>query len=284
MRFSKMHGTGNDFVVLDGFTYPVDEASVANFARRVCDRHFGVGADGLIYILPSNEADFRMRMFNPDGSEAEMCGNGIRCAAKFAFENNLACANPVNVSTLAGIKNIVLKLDGEKVKAATVDMGKPRLERNEIPMVGDEGMVVSEPLMVGDKNILVTCVSMGNPHCITFVDDVENYPVCEIGQIIENHKSFPNRTNAEFVQVLNRQEIRMRVWERGAGETLACGTGACASAVAAVLNDLVERKITVHLNGGDLEIEWSEPGNVFMTGPAVEVYTGELSSEFLNNL
>lgn len=280
MRFSKMHGTGNDFVVFDGFAYPVDEDSVATFARRICDRHFGVGADGLIYVLPSHEADFRMRMFNPDGTEAEMCGNGIRCAAKFAFENKIANANTVSVETLAGIKTVTLKIEGEKAAAASVDMGKPLLERSEIPMVGDKGTVVSEPLSIGNQTILVTCVSMGNPHCVTFVDNVESYPVHEIGPIIEHHEAFPNRTNAEFVQVLNRQEIRMRVWERGAGETLACGTGACASAVASALNNLTDRKATVHLNGGDLYIEWNDSGNVIMTGEAVEVYVGELRPEF----
>ncbi len=283
MRFSKMHGAGNDFVVVDGFAHPIDDARTARFSQLVCDRHFGVGADGLIYVVPSTEADFGMRMFNPDGSEAEMCGNGIRCAAKFAFEKKLVRANPVRVETLAGIKTIELKVDGDRVTAAKVDMGEPRIERNEIPMIGAEGRVVSEPLPVGGHTLLVTCVSMGNPHCVTFVEDVENYPVHEVGPLVERHELFPSRTNVEFVQVINRREIRMRVWERGAGETLACGTGACASAVAAVLNDFTEREMIVHLNGGDLDIEWTDYGTVMMTGPAVEVYIGEFSSEFLGD-
>ncbi len=283
MIFSKMHGLGNDFVVVNGFTEHLDELILSNLAKGICDRNFGVGSDGLILVVPADNADFFMRMFNPDGSEAQMCGNGIRCAAKFAFEKGITSSNPVRVDTLAGIKTIDLTISGGIVSAARVDMGAPWLERSEIPVtLPGEGPVIAEPLAVNDRTLAVTCVSMGNPHCITFVDDTESYPVRTVGIQVENHPSFPERTNAEFVQVINPREIRMRVWERGAGETLACGTGACASAVASILNGKTERAMTVHLKGGDLHVEWPEEGSVAMTGPAVEVFTGEISQDTLH--
>lgn len=308
MIFTKMHGLGNDFVVVNGFALHLDSFPRAGFeippyqqlAVGICDRHFGVGGDGLILVVPSKNADFCMRMINPDGTEAQMCGNGIRCAAKFAFERGITSANPVRVDTLAGIKTIEMTIVDGKVTTARVDMGKPWLDRTEIPSImPGVGPIISEPLAIADVDgaglqipphqvappqglLAVTCVSMGNPHCITFVDDVKSFPLAVIGPQVERHPSFPERTNAEFVEVISPNEIRMRVWERGAAETLACGTGACASAVASILNAKTERKVTVHLDGGDLEIEWPEDGSVFMTGPAVEVFTGELNEELLN--
>lgn len=280
MIFAKMHGTGNDFVVVNGFREHLDDSILGRLARRICDRHFGVGGDGLVLVSASQNSDFLMRMINPDGSEAEMCGNGIRCAAKFAFDRGITDANPVRVETLGGVKTIDLTATDGKVTAARVDMGKPRLDRREIPMIGGSaGPVIAEPLSVDGRALDITCVSMGNPHCVTFVDDAESYPIQGVGRQVERHPSFPERTNTEFVQVKSPTEIRMRVWERGAGETLACGTGACASVVASILNGKTKRAVTVHLDGGDLEIEWPEDGSVMMTGPAVEVFTGEIAQE-----
>lgn len=278
MRFVKMHGAGNDFVVIDGAKEDIAEENLPAVSRHACDRNFGIGADGLILVLPSRVANFRMRMFNPDGSEAEMCGNGIRCFAKYVFDRKMHPDVIMTVETLGGIKTLKLNAAGGKVQTVRVDMGKPRLLRSEIPMKGDNTRVVAEPLKVQGKKIEVTCVSMGNPHCVTFVNNVEEYPVDRIGPDIENHSSFPQRTNVEFVEVINSQEIKMRVWERGAGETLACGTGACASAVASMLNDKVARKVTVHLRGGDLFIEWLGDNKVFMTGPAEEVFEGKVNT------
>lgn len=277
MIFAKMHGLGNDFIVVNGFKEHLDDSILPELAKRTCDRHFGIGGDGLILVLPSRTADHCMRMLNPDGSEAEMCGNGIRCAAKFAYEAGITTANPVRIDTLAGVKVIDLKVDAGKVTAARVDMGVPRLERTEIPFSGPgSGPVIAEAVTVDGRSFAVTCVSMGNPHCITFVDDADAYPVEKDGPLFEHHPFFPKRTNTEFVQIINRSEIRMRVWERGAGQTLACGTGACASAAAAMLNGLTERKVTVHLDGGDLLIEWpANDASLMMTGPAEEVFTGE---------
>ncbi|MEN6370871.1 MAG: diaminopimelate epimerase [Armatimonadota bacterium] len=278
MIFSKMHGLGNDFVVVNGFTEHLDDVVIDKLAIGACDRNFGIGGDGLILIVPSETADFCMRMLNPDGSEAEMCGNGIRCAAKFAFERGITAANPVRVETLAGLKTIELTVVDGKATAARVDMGAPRLGRSEIPVtLPGTGTVISEPLKLDDRTLNITCVSMGNPHCITFVDDVESYPIRMVGPKVERHTAFPERTNAEFIEVVSPSEIKMRVWERGAGETLACGTGACASAVASILNGKTERSLTVHLKGGDLKVEWmKDDGPVVMTGPAVEVFTGEI--------
>lgn len=275
MIFAKMHGLGNDFVVVNGFTEHLDDSILGKLSQQVCNRNFGIGADGLVLVLPSDDADFMMRMFNPDGSEAEMCGNGIRCAAKFAYERGISRANPVRVGTRVGTKTIDLTLADGSVTATRVDMGPPRLGRREIPVLGPgDGPVIAEPITVDGRVLAVTCVSMGNPHCVTFVEDADSFPVREIGPLVERHPVFPARTNAEFVQVIDRTKIRMRVWERGAGETLACGTGACASVVASILNNMTERAVTVRLNGGDLEIEWQEGGPVMMTGPTVEVFVG----------
>ncbi len=283
MIFAKMHGLGNDFVVVNGFVEHLDDAVLPNLAKGACDRKFGIGGDGLIIVAPSTNADYFMRMFNPDGTEAQMCGNGIRCVARFACERSIARANPVRVDTLAGVRIIDLKLKDGAFVSARVDMGAPILERGKIPTsLPGEGPVVSEPLKLSDRTLSVTCVSMGNPHCIVFVDDVEGYPVREVGQQVEHHPAFPERTNTEFIQVKSRELIRMRVWERGAGETLACGTGACASAVASVLNGKTERSLTVQLDGGDLDIEWPEGGSVMMTGPAVEVFSGEIAEDVIS--
>ncbi len=277
MKFTKMQGLGNDFVIVDArnLTLPTD---LADWSKKLCDRHFGIGADGLMLVLPSECADIRMQILNSDGSEAEMCGNGIRCFAKFVYEEGLVKNNPMTVETLAGlmVPEVVLDASGQVV-LVTVDMGEPRLTRAEIPMLGDNGQVIDETLHVAEKPFQITAVSMGNPHCVTFVDDIGQADLEKWGPLLEHSPSFPKKTNVEFVQVLNRQEVIMRVWERGASITMACGTGACATAVACVLNGRTERKITVHLDGGDLKIDWDEASNhIFMTGAAETVFAGEI--------
>ncbi|AGB40935.1 diaminopimelate epimerase [Halobacteroides halobius DSM 5150] len=277
MRFTKMHGLGNDFVLVNCFKEEVEEPS--KLATKICDRNFGVGADGLVLILPSqlDEADFRMRIFNPDGSEPEMCGNAIRCFARYLFERGLTDKLNINVETLAGIIKPQLIVNNDKVELVKVDMGEPRLKRSRIPMVGEEqDQVVGAEINVAGQEVEVTCVSMGNPHCIIFVDDIKKAPVEELGPKVEVHDAFPEDINVEFIEVVNDTEIEMRVWERGAGVTLACGTGACASTVACILNNLTANKLTVHLLGGDLVIEWDANNNhVYMSGPATEVFTGD---------
>ncbi|MFA5515916.1 MAG: diaminopimelate epimerase [Desulfuromonadales bacterium] len=275
MKFVKMHGAGNDYVYIDGFSQPVEDP--AALAREVSDRHFGIGSDGLILILPSRVADVRMRMFNADGSEAEMCGNGVRCVAKYAFEHGLVNGREIAVETAAGVLPLQLRVDTRgRVEKVRVNMGKPRLTRGEIPLTGppDEQAVALE-VTVLDRTFHLTCISMGNPHCVIFVDQVDEFPVEKYGPPIENHPLFPNRTNVEFVEVVSPGEVRQRTWERGAGETLACGTGAAAVTVAGVLNGRTGRSILNHLRGGDLEMEWAADGHVFMTGPAVQVFAGE---------
>lgn len=276
MKFTKMQGAGNDYVYVDCFKEKVDDP--AKTAIKVSNRNFGIGSDGLILIMPSDKADVRMRMFNSDGSESEMCGNGIRCVAKYAYDHGLVSKREITAETGAGILTLQLfPNDLNKIDKVRVNMGLPRLTRKEIPMLGEPDLqVVNEPLNILHTTFQITCVSMGNPHCIIFVEDVEGFPVEKYGPLIENHDLFPRRTNVEFVQVLSRTEVRQRTWERGAGETLACGTGASAVTVAGVLNGLTERKILNHLSGGDLEMEWPENGPVFMTGPAVEVFRGEI--------
>ncbi|MGE5575682.1 MAG: diaminopimelate epimerase [Syntrophothermus sp.] len=280
MHFVKMHGIGNDYVYIDGFREKVDQPE--ELARKVSDRHFGIGSDGLILILPSETADLRMRMFNADGSESEMCGNGIRCVAKYGYDHGLARKEQIAVETLAGIKTLdLVEIKDGKAEKIRVDMGRPRLSRAEIPMVvGSEedpaGKVINQPLVVDGQTLKITGVSMGNPHCVLFVDDTETAPVHELGPRIERHPAFPARTNVEFCQVIDEEHLKMRVWERGSGETLACGTGACATAVAGVLNGHARRRVTIQLLGGTLEIYWNpEDDHVYMTGPAVEVFAGE---------
>ncbi|UCH36819.1 MAG: diaminopimelate epimerase [Armatimonadota bacterium] len=276
MYFSKMHGLGNDYVIIDGINQDIAEQRLPRLAREMSDRHFGIGSDGIIVVLPSKSAHFRMRIFNPDGSEAEMCGNGVRCFAKYAHDRKLTRRRELEIETLAGIIRPQLQIRSGKVQAIKVDMGQPRLERREIPMKGKAGRVINERLRVLGERLEVTCVSMGNPHCVIFVSDVDKHPVERIGPAVETHDLFPRRTNVEFVQVVNPAELRMRVWERGAGETLACGTGASASLVAAHLTGRAGRKAVLHLRGGELRVSWNpDDDHVFITGPAEEVFTGE---------
>ena len=275
IKFTKMHGLGNDYVYMDAIHQNIEnESSLAQF---VSNRNFGIGSDGLILICKSDVADFKMRMFNSDGSEAEMCGNGIRCVGKFVFDKGLTNKTEVKIETLAGIKTLKLNIKEGKVSTARVDMGEPILEPKEIPVISNEDTVKNLEISVEDRNFRFTCVSMGNPHAITFVDDTKNFDVEKYGKVIEVDKNFPRKTNVEFIEVIDKNNIKMRVWERGAGETLACGTGACASTVACILNGLTDRKVNVELLGGTLEIEWNKEDNhVYMTGPAVTVFEGEL--------
>ncbi len=277
MKFTKMHGAGNDYVYINGFDEPISDPVA--LAQQVSNRQFGIGSDGLILILPSEVADIRMRMFNPDGSESEMCGNGIRCVAKFSFDHGLVKKKELEVETGNGILPLKMFLgDSGLVARVQVDMGEPKLTRGNLPMLGHaDDQAVSVPLDVAGQQFELTCVSMGNPHAVIYVADVESFPVAEIGALIENHSLFPRRINVEFVQVVSSTEVVQRTWERGAGETLACGTGASAVAVAGVLTGRTERKIINHLRGGDLELEWSEGGSVMMTGPAVEVFSGNFN-------
>lgn len=276
MKFTKMHGAGNDYVYVNCFSERVDNP--ADVAIKVSNRNFGIGSDGLILIMPSDKADLRMRMFNSDGSESEMCGNGIRCVAKYAYDHSIVSKKEISAETGAGILNLQLFTNvANKVEKVRVNMGRPRLTRGEIPMTGEAGAkVISEPLNILHTTFHITCASMGNPHCVIFVDDVENFQLGKYGPLIENHEIFPRRTNVEFVQIISRTEVRQRTWERGAGETLACGTGASAVCVAGALNGLTEKRILNHLSGGDLELEWAEDGFLYMTGPAVEVFSGEI--------
>ena len=275
MKFTKMHGCGNDYVYVNLFEEHIDDP--AEMSIKVSDRHFGIGSDGLITIEPSDIADFRMRIYNADGSEAEMCGNGIRCVAKYVYDHKLTDKTEISVQTGAGVKILKLFVEGDKVEQVTVDMGEPVLAPAEIPVVADGDRVVDEPIEVCGKEWRMTCVSMGNPHAVVFVDDVENFELEKYGPHFENHERFPKRTNTEFVHVVSRTEASMRVWERGSAETWACGTGTCATVMACILNGKTDNKVLVHLRGGDLTIEYDEKTNhVFMTGPATEVFNGEV--------
>ena len=274
MKFTKMHGIGNDYIYVNGFKEQIDNP--AEVARAVSDRHFGIGSDGLILILPSTRADFRMRMFNADGSEAQMCGNGIRCLAKYVYDHGLTQHTAIQVETLAGVLALQLFPSGGVVEKVRVKMGEPRLERAQIPMQGPAGRVLQEALVVDGTTFEITAVSMGNPHCVVFVGDPQTFDVTVWGPCFEHHPAFPEGVNTEFVRVLDSQTFAMRVWERGSGETLACGTGASAVAVACHLTGRTGRRVTGHLLGGSLELEWNETDNqVYMTGPAVEVFHGE---------
>ena len=275
MRFTKMEGLGNDYIYVSGFTetLPDDPASVA---VAISDRHFGVGADGLILIFPSDNSDARMEMYNADGSRGKMCGNGIRCVAKYVYDHGIARKNQLVIDTDSGPRTLELTIENGLVSMVHVNMGAPTLERSSIPMTGPSGQVVAEELIVADRTFKVTALSMGNPHCVIFVDSLDTFEFEEYGPRLAVHESFPQGTNAEFVEVIDTKNVRMRVWERGSGETLSCGSGACAVGVAAVLNDLTERGVTVGLPGGDLLIEWAEADDcVHMTGPAREVFEGE---------
>ncbi len=274
MRFTKMQGLGNDYVYVNCFEEKLTEPS--KLAVRISDRHFGVGSDGLILIKPSDKADFEMEMYNADGSRGEMCGNGIRCVAKYVYDYGLTDKTRISVETLGGIKHLDLTVKDGKVSLVKVDMGKPVLEPEKIPVRVEGNRAVDVPIPVKGKKYRMTCISMGNPHAVIFAEeDVRELPLHKIGPLFENHDMFPNRVNTEFVNILDRNTVRMRVWERGSGETLACGTGACAVAVACVLNGRTENSVTVKLPGGDLQIEWDQEENtVYMTGPAETVFDG----------
>jgi len=280
MRFTKMHGAGNDYVYIDCFDESTAKQALAQpdeLARRMADRHFGVGGDGLVLICPSDVADARMRMFNVDGSEAEMCGNAIRCVAKYVFDRGISQNNPLRIETAAGVLALELLTGGGRVEGVRVDMGEPLLAAERIPtIVGGGEKVVDVPFEIAGEALNVTCVSMGNPHCIVFVDRITDHHVLELGPQIEVDSRFPQRTNVEFVEVLSRAEVRQRTWERGSGETLACGTGAAAVCVAGVLTGRTDRQIVVHLPGGDLDLFWNaDDYHVYKTGTAVEVFSGE---------
>ena len=274
MKFTKMHGIGNDYVYVNCFEESVKNP--AEVSKFVSDRHFGIGSDGLILISPSAIADFRI--YNADGSQAEMCGNGIRCVAKYVYDYGLTDKTEISVETLAGIKYLRLQVENGKVASVEVNMGAPILEPKEIPVAVEESPVVNVPVEVKGKIYHMTCVSMGNPHAIIFMNNVKDLDIAAIGPYFENHTVFPKRTNTEFVEVLDRNTVNMRVWERGSDETLACGTGACATTVACILNDKTENEVTVHLLGGDLKIRWDREANqVYMTGPATVVFDGEIT-------
>ena len=276
MKFTKMHGIGNDYVYVNCFEESVKNP--AEVSKFVSDRHFGIGSDGLILISPSAIADFRMNIYNADGSQAEMCGNGIRCVAKYVYDYGLTDKTEISVETLAGIKYLRLQVENGKVASVEVNMGAPILEPKEIPVAVEESPVVNVPVEVKGKIYHMTCVSMGNPHAIIFMNNVKDLDIAAICPYFENHTVFPKRTNTEFVEVLDRNTVNMRVWERGSDETLACGTGACATTVACILNDKTENEVTVHLLGGDLKIRWDREANqVYMTGPATVVFDGEIT-------
>ena len=273
MKFTKMHGLGNDYVYVNCFEEKIDNPPA--LARFVSDRHFGIGSDGLIMINPSKTADFEMEMYNADGSRGEMCGNGIRCVAKYVYDYGLTDKTQISVETLGGIKYLDLTIEDGKVSLVKVDMGKPKLEADLIPIISEREQVIDEPIEVDGKEYHMTGVSMGNPHAVIYVDDVKGLDLEKIGPKFENHERFPKRINTEFVHCIDRQTVEMRVWERGSGETLACGTGACAVAVSSILNNLTDTQVTVKLLGGDLQIEWDrEKDRVFMTGPATVVFDG----------
>ena len=275
MKFTKMHGCGNDYVYVNLFEEQIGDPAKVSIA--VSDRHFGIGSDGLITIGPSEIADFRMRIYNADGSEAEMCGNGIRCVAKYVYDHKLTDKAEITVETGAGVKTLQLTAEDDKVTLVRVDMGEPILTPDEIPVVADGDRVVDEPIVVDDKEWRMTCVSMGNPHAVVFVDDVAHFELEKYGPLFENHVRFPKRTNTEFVQIVSRNEAIMRVWERGSAETWACGTGTCATVMACILNGLTDNEVLVHLRGGDLRIAYDAKSNhIFMTGPATEVFEGEI--------
>lgn len=274
MKFTKMHGAGNDYIYVDCFAESAPR-DISRLAVAVSDRHMGIGGDGLILICPSEVADARMRMFNADGSESEMCGNGVRCVAKYVYDHGIARKESLQIETGRGVLTLDLEVSHGKVSRVRVNMGAPILEGAQIPTTIPGNPPIRQKLSAAGRDFEVTCVSMGNPHCVTFVERLSDDWVLRVGPEVERHSAFPRRVNAEFVEVVSPREIRMRVWERGSGETQACGTGACASAVAGVLAGLTERRVLAHLPGGDLELEWAESGDVYLTGPAVEVFSGD---------
>jgi diaminopimelate epimerase len=273
IEFTKMQGIGNDYIYVSTLNQQLDDPS--GVARRISDRHFGIGSDGLVLIRPSAVADFMMDMYNSDGSQAKMCGNAIRCVAKYVYDRGLTRKKRLQIETLSGIKTLDIQVSDGVAASVTVNMGQPVFESARIPIRWHDERLVEEPIAVAGRLYKLTCVSMGNPHAVTFIEEVDSLDLNRLGPAFEHHTLFPDRVNTEFVQVLDRQNLRMRVWERGSGETLACGTGACAAVAAAVLTGRCERQVTVHLNGGDLSICWNEASNdMLMTGPAVFVFDG----------
>lgn len=275
MKFTKMHGCGNDYVYVNGFVEKIEDKPA--FVRMVSDRHFGVGGDGAIFINPSKEADFEMEMYNADGTRAEMCGNGIRCVGKYVYDKGLTNKTRISIVSFGKVKYLDLNVENGAVSTVRVNMGAPILTAKEVPVISSMEQSVDEPVVVNGKEYRMTCVSMGNPHAVVFMDHVADLDIAAMGPFFENHEVFPNRTNTEFVEVVDRNHVNMRVWERGTGETLACGTGCCATVVACVLNGLTENKVTVKVLGGEIEIEWDREENlVYMTGPAATVFEGEI--------
>lgn len=280
MKFTKMHGCGNDYVYVNGFTEKVADKPKAVVA--LSDRHFGIGSDGVIFINPSQQADFEMEMYNADGTRAEMCGNGIRCVGKYVYDHGMTDKTSITVESFGKVKYLDLTVENGKVVKVKVNMGKPELTAKDVPVVSVHEQVIDEEIIVKGKSYRMTCVSMGNPHAVVFMDDVEHLAIEEIGPYFENHERFPNRTNTEFVQIIDDSHVKMRVWERGTGETLACGTGCCATAVACVLNHLTGAHVTVQVLGGEIEIYWDQKENlVYMTGPAVTVFEGETEEAYV---
>lgn len=277
MKFTKMHGCGNDYIYVDGSKEHISAEEKPEIVRRLSDRHFGIGGDGVIFINPSTEADFEMEMYNADGSRAEMCGNGIRCVAKYVYDKGLTDKKKISIVSAGKVKQLCLAIQDKKVVLVKVNMGAPELLAEKVPVRSENAQVVDEPITVQGREYRMTCVSMGNPHAVVFMDDVEHLEIEKIGPCFENHERFPKRTNTEFVKVIDPHTVQMRVWERGTGETLACGTGACATVVACILNGLTKEQVTVKLLGGDLEIFWDREANlVYMTGPASHVFDGEI--------
>ena len=279
MKFTKMHGCGNDYIYVDGAKEIIPQEKKPDVVKKLSDRHFGIGGDGVIFINPSTEADFEMEMYNMDGSRAEMCGNGIRCVAKFVYDKGLTDRTHISIISAGKIKYLDLTTENGKVSTVKVNMGAPILKAADIPVIADreEEPVIGGDIEIDGKNYKMTCVSMGNPHAVVFMDDVEKLPIEMIGPLFENHERFPKRTNTEFVKVIDKEHVEMRVWERGTGETLACGTGACATVVACILNGLTNDTVTVKLVGGSLRIQWDRQENlVYMTGPAATVFEGEI--------
>ena len=279
MKFTKMHGCGNDYIYVDGKQEQILQEQKPEIVRRLSDRHFGIGGDGVIFINPSQEADFEMEMYNMDGSRAEMCGNGIRCVAKFVYDKGLTDKTSISIISCGQIKYLDLTVEEGKVSTVKVNMGAPVLQAADIPVTSenDDEEVISQDIEVLGKNYKMTCVSMGNPHAVVFMEDVAGLKIEEIGPFFENHTRFPNRTNTEFVRVIDKNTVEMRVWERGTGETLACGTGACATVVSCILNGLTNDTVTVKLLGGSLQIQWDRQTDlVYMTGPATTVFEGEV--------
>lgn len=277
MKFTKMHGCGNDYVYVNGFVEKIPQEKKPDIVRKLSDRHFGIGGDGVIFINPSEDADFEMEMYNADGSRSEMCGNGIRCVGKFVYDKGLTDKTEISVISAGKIKYLTLHTENGKVSTVRVNMGEPEFIAANVPVISSNEQVVDEDIEVNGQTYKMTCVSMGNPHAVVFIEDTEQLEIEKIGPYFENHERFPRRTNTEFVQVIDRNYVKMRVWERGTGETLACGTGCCATAAACVLNGLTENKVTVEVLGGKILIEWNREENlIFMTGPAETIFEGEV--------